>query len=87
MPAYYDIFIAKQLQFAEYHQLTSKGYLKVRVELSLEHVKQFTSTYKVGDAFVFISPDQLELHTRITSIDVGESYNSNYKVFIGFTLE
>jgi hypothetical protein len=87
MPAYYDIFVAKQLQFAEYQQLISKGYLKVRVGLSLEHVKQFTSTYKVGDAFVFVSPDKRDLPTRISSIDVGESYNSNYKVFIGFTLE
>jgi hypothetical protein len=87
MPAYYDIFVAKQLRSAEYQQLISKGYLKVRVELSLEHVKQFAATYKVGDPFIFVSSENEKIQTRITSIDVGESYNSNFKVFMGFTLE
>ena len=87
MPAFHDIFIRKQLEVAEYEQLETKGYLKLRIELSLEHVRQFSSAYKVGDYFNFISPDEVVLPTRISSIDIGEPFNSNYKVFIGFTRE
>jgi hypothetical protein len=86
MPAFEEIFIHKKLQLIEYDQLTSKGYFKLKIELSVEHLRMFQSQYKVGDRFTFHSPTSTDLNTTITSIDTGEPHDEVYKVFIGFTL-
>ena len=86
MPAFKDVFILKKLQPVEYEQLTSKGYFKLKIELSLEHLKMFQERYNVGDTFTFHSPSNAELRTTLTSIDTGEPHGDVYKLFIGFTL-
>jgi hypothetical protein len=86
MPAFKDVFIHKKLQSIEYEQLMSRGYLKLKIELSVEHLSLFQAEYKVGDKFIFHSQQETDLKTTITSIDTGEPHGTNYKVFIGFTL-
>jgi hypothetical protein len=86
MPAFEEVFIHKKLQPVEYHQLISKGYLKLKIELSLEHIRVFQAQYRVGDKFTFHSSASIDVSTSITSIDTGEPHGMNYKVFIGFTL-
>jgi hypothetical protein len=86
MPAFEEVFIYKTLQPVEYEQLVSKGYLKLKIELSVEHFRTFQAQYKVGDVFTFHSPIETNVSTSITSIDTGEPHGDNYKVFIGFTL-
>lgn len=86
MPAYKEVFIQKKLEAIEYDQLVSKGYLKLRIELSLEHLREFQSGYRVGDTFTFHYPTREDLKTKITSIDTGEPHSDIYRVFIGFTL-
>lgn len=86
MPSFKEVFIHKKLESLEYDQLISKGYLKLRIELSLEHLRDFQSGYRVGDTFTFHYPTQQNLKTRITSIDTGEPHGDVYRVFIGFTL-
>ncbi|MFZ6012715.1 MAG: hypothetical protein ACOYXT_20385 [Bacteroidota bacterium] len=86
MPAFKEIFIQKKLQQVEYNQLSSKGYLKLKIELTLEHLRMFQAQYRVGDSFTFHSPNGSNMKTFITSIDTGEPHDNVYKVFIGFTL-
>lgn len=86
MPAYKEVFIQKKLESIEYEQLVSKGYLKLRIELSLEHLREFQSGYRVGDTYIFKYPTKNDLNTKITSIDTGEPHGDIYRVFIGFTL-
>jgi hypothetical protein len=86
MPAFKDVFIHKKLQSIEYEQLMSRGYLKLKIELSVEHLNLFQAEFKVGDKFIFHSHHETDLRTTITSIDTGEPHGENYKVFIGFTL-
>ena len=86
MPSFEEVFIHKTLQPVEYEQLVSKGYLKLKIELSLEHLRIFEAQYRVGDKFTFHSPIETDVHTSITSVDTGEPHGDNYKVFIGFTL-
>ena len=86
MPAFKEVFIHKKLQTIEYEQLMSKGYFKLKIELSVEHLKMFQSQYRVGDTFRFHSPTDIDLETTITSIDTGEPHGETYRVFIGFTL-
>jgi hypothetical protein len=85
MPAFTELVIHKNLQPIEYDQLVTKGYLKLRIELTLEHLRTFQNQYKVGDEFTFHSPASTNITTRITSIDTGEPHGSVYRVFIGFT--
>ncbi|HYC84740.1 MAG TPA: hypothetical protein VEB86_05935 [Chryseosolibacter sp.] len=86
MPAFKEIFIHKKLQPIEYEQLMSKGYLKLKIELSHDHWQLFETEYKVGNTFTFHSPAHTDIRTSITSIDRGEAHGDVYKVFIGFTL-
>ena len=86
MPAFKDIFIHKTLQPIEYEQLMSRGYLKLKIELTIEHLRMFQTEYRVGDKFIFHAPDGSDLKTTITSIDTGEPHGEVYKLFIGFTL-
>lgn len=86
MPAFKDVFIHRKLQSIEYEQLMSRGYLKLKIELSVDHLKLFETEYQVGDKFMFHSPHNTDLNTTITSIDTGEPHGENFKVFIGFTL-
>jgi hypothetical protein len=85
MPAFKEVFIKKKLQPIEFEQLTSKGYLKLKIELTLEHLRMFQAEYRVGDVFTF-HLENSNLSTSITSIDTGEPHDEIYKVFIGFTL-
>ena len=86
MPAFQEVFIDKRLLDTEYKELVSKGYLKLKIELSSPHLKQFNSQYKVGDEMIFHTDGRADIKTRITSIDTGEPHGANHKVFIGFTL-
>jgi hypothetical protein len=86
MPAFKDVFIHKTLQSIEFEQLMSRGYLKLKIELHVEHFRMFETEYRVGDKFIFHSPDNSDLKTTITSIDRGEPHGEIFKVFIGFTL-
>jgi hypothetical protein len=86
MPAFNEVFIHKTLQPVEYDQLISKGYFKLKIQLTLEHLRMFQSQYRVGDAFKFRLPSNTDIETAITSIDTGEPHGDTYTVFIGFTL-
>lgn len=86
MPEYSEAIVRKILLPAEHDQLFSKGYLKLKIELTLEHLRMLQSEYKVGDQFIFYSRNNSTVETLITSIDTGEPHGENYKVFIGFTL-
>ena len=86
MPAF-QIFTDKTLLRTEYQELVNKGYFKLKIELSGDHLNEFKSKYKTGDQFTFHSPDGNEdVKTAITSIDIAEPHDNIYKVFIGFTL-
>ena len=86
MPSFEDLVISKNLQAIEYEQLLAKGYLNVRVELSLGHLREFQSLYSVGDVFTFHTPSAMDVKTVITSIDIGPPFGQNYRIYIGFTL-
>lgn len=86
MPSFKDVFIVRKLQSSEHEQLMTKGYFKLKIQLSLEHLRMFQAQYKIGDKFIFHSPANADIGTTITSIDIGEPHGDNYKVFIGFTL-
>ena len=86
MPSFKDVFIVRKLQSTEHEQLMTKGYFKLKIQLTLEHLRMFQGRYKIGDKFIFHSPADTEVTTTITSIDTGEAHGDNYKVFIGFTL-
>jgi hypothetical protein len=45
MPAFKELFIQKRLEPMELDQLLLRGYLKLRIELSLEHLRMFQSEY------------------------------------------
>ena len=86
MPSFADLVIHKNLQVIEYEQLLAKGYLNVRIELSLEHLREFQALHRVGDVFTFHSPTAGDVKTAITSIDTGQPFGNNYRIYIGFTL-
>ena len=86
MPSFADLVIHKNLQAIEYEQLLAKGYLNVRIELSLDHLREFQSLYRVGDIFTFHAPSAADVKAVITSIDTGRPFGINYRIYIGFTL-
>jgi hypothetical protein len=86
MPAFKEVFIQKQLEPLEYNQLLSKGYLKLRIDLSLEHLRMFQSQYRVGDTFTFQYPSKDNIDAKITSVDTGEPEGDVYRIYIGLTL-
>jgi hypothetical protein len=82
----YNPYISRTLQKAEHDQLLAKGYFKLKLELSLEHVQIFKKEVRVGDKFIFHSPSEQDVPTTVTSIDIGQGHDDVYKIFIGFTL-
>lgn len=86
MPAFADIFVHKKLQPIEEEQLLGKGYLKLKIEFSLEHLRLFQAEYLIGDHFIFYTSKNTEITTLVTSIDTGEPHGEIYRVFIGFAL-
>jgi len=86
MPAFQEIFIDKKLLDVELNELLNKGYLKLKIELSLPHLTEFQSQYRIGDEMTFHASDNIDVKTRITTIDIAEPHGAYYKLFIGFTL-
>lgn len=46
MPAFQEVFIDKQLLETEYRELITKGYLKIKMDLSVDQLKAFSTQYK-----------------------------------------
>lgn len=77
-------FFATNLDEREYKELSVKGYLKLKIEIPVNKLKEFDQTFRSG-ADVTFHYNGMEVKTVITSIEIsGASSAQNCKVFLGF---
>jgi hypothetical protein len=68
----------------EFHELNTRGYLKIKVELSRKNIGDLEEAFAAKKEFVFRFKDS-QIKTILTSIDVAKETESDVsKVFLGF---